>query len=179
MLSAEDIVNKQFTTKRDGYDPDDVDDFLDEVVKELRRIQIENDGLNQKLLASESRVAELQRSGGPIAASSAVLGGAETGTSSQLLQLARKLHDQHIQEGYAERDRIIEEGKNQVTRMLAEAELRQRNEINVLDQQRIGVEREIERLKDFEKEYRQHLRQHLEKQLADLANSGQESAGTF
>ncbi len=179
MLSAEDIVNKQFKTKRDGYDPDDVDDFLDEVVKELRRIQIENDGLNQKLLASESRVAELQRSGGPIVAANPIAGGAETGTSSQLLQLARKLHDQHIQEGYTERDRIIEEGKNHVTRMLAEAELRQRNEINVLDQQRIAVEREIERLKQFEKEYRQHLKQHLEKQLADLANSGQESANSF
>ena len=103
MLSAEDIVNKQFKTKRDGYDPDDVDDFLDEVVKELRRIQIENDGLNQKILASESRVAELQRSGGSLAASP-IVGTAETGTSSQLLQLARKLHDQHIQEGYTERD---------------------------------------------------------------------------
>jgi DivIVA domain-containing protein len=179
MLSAEDIVNKQFKTKRDGYDPDDVDDFLDEVVKELRRIQIENDGLSQKVLATESRVAELQRSGGPIAAASPIAGGAETGTTSQLLQLARKLHDQHIQEGYTERDRIIEEGKNHVTRMLAEAELRQRNEINVLDQQRIAVEREIERLKQFEKEYRQHLKQHLEKQLADLANSGQESANSF
>ncbi|CAB4590987.1 unannotated protein [freshwater metagenome] len=178
MLSAEDIVNKQFKTKRDGYDPDDVDDFLDEVVKELRRIQIENDGLNQKVLATESRVAELQRSGGPNAAGP-IVGTAETGTSSQLLQLARKLHDQHIQEGYTERDRIIEEGKNHVTRMLAEAELRQRNEINVLDQQRIAVEREIERLKQFEKEYRQHLKQHLEKQLADLANSGQESANSF
>ena len=63
--------------------------------------------------------------------------------------------------------------------MLAEAELRQRNEINVLDQQRIAVEREIERLKLFEKEYRQHLKKHLEKQLADLANSGQESAKPF
>jgi DivIVA domain-containing protein len=178
MLSAEDIVNKQFKTKRDGYDPDDVDDFLDEVVKELRRIQIENDGLNQKVLATESRVAELQRSGAPVA-SAPLVGTAETGTSSQLLQLARKLHDQHIQEGYTERDRIIEEGKNHVTRMLAEAELRQRNEINVLDQQRIAVEREIERLKQFEKEYRQHLKQHLEKQLADLANSGQESANSF
>ncbi len=178
MLSAEDIVNKQFKTKRDGYDPDDVDDFLDEVVKELRRIQIENDGLNRKVLATESRVAELQRTGG-YTATNPIVGTAETGTSSQLLQLARKLHDQHIQEGYSERDRIIEEGKNHVTRMLAEAELRQRNEINVLDQQRIAVEREIERLKDFEKEYRQHLKQHLEKQLADLANSGQESANSF
>ena len=179
MLSAEDIVNKQFKTKRDGYDPDDVDDFLDEVVKELRRIQQESDVVSQKLLAAESRIAELQRSGGPIAASSPVIAGADTGTSSQLLQLARKLHDQHIQEGFVERDRIIEEGKTQVTRMLAEAELRQRNEINVLDQQRIAVEREIDRLKQFEKEYRQHLKQHLEKQLADLANSGQESANNF
>jgi DivIVA domain-containing protein len=178
MLSAEDIVNKQFKTKRDGYDPDDVDDFLDEVVKELRRIQLDNESLNQKLLGAESRVAELQRSGGPIAAS-VPAASAESGTSSQLLQLARKLHDQHIQEGYVERDRIIEEGKNHVTRMLAEAELRQRSEINVLDQQRIGVEREIERLKQFEKEYRQHLKRHLEKQLADLANSGQESASSF
>jgi len=178
MLSAEDIVNKQFKTKRDGYDPDDVDDFLDEVVKELRRIQLDNESLNQKLLGAESRVAELQRSGG-LMASSVAVASAESGTSSQLLQLARKLHDQHIQEGYVERDRIIEEGKNHVTRMLAEAELRQRSEINVLDQQRIGVEREIERLKQFEKEYRQHLKRHLEKQLADLANSGQESASSF
>ncbi len=179
MVSAEEIVNKQFKTKRDGYDPDDVDDFLDEVVKELRRIQLENDGLNQKVLAAESRVAELQRSGGASPVATSISAAAETGTSSQLLQLARKLHDQHIQEGYTERDRIIEEGKNQVTRMLAEAELRQRNEINVLDQQRIAVEREIDRLKQFEKEYRQHLKQHLEKQLADLANSGQESANSF
>jgi DivIVA domain-containing protein len=98
MLSAEEIVNKQFKTKRDGYDPDDVDDFLDEVVKELRRIQIENDGLNQKILAAESRVAELQRSGSPLAATLPTSATAETGTSGQLLQLARKLHDQHIQE---------------------------------------------------------------------------------
>jgi len=179
MLSAEEIVNKQFKPKRDGYDPDDVDDFLDEVVKELRRIQIENDGLNQKILAAESRVSELQRSASPLAATLPTSTKAETGTSGQLLQLARKLHDQHIQEGYAERDRIIEEGKNQVTRMLAEAELRQRNEINVLDQQRIAVEREIERLKSFEREYRQHLQKYLEKQLADLTNSGQESANAF
>jgi DivIVA domain-containing protein len=171
MLSAEDIVNKQFKMKREGYDPDDVDDFLDEVVRELRRIQIENDGFSQKLLASESRVAELQRAGGSPVTATPLPSTAESGTSSQLLQLARKLHDQHIQEGQQERDRIIEEGKTQVTRMLAEAELRQRNEISVLDQQRIAVEREIDRLKQFEKDYRQQLRHHLEKQLADLEAS--------
>lgn len=179
-LSAEDIVNKQFTSTkfRDGYDPDEVDDYLDEVVKEYRAIQLENEELKRKIGAAESRLAEVQRSGGSLAAAT---GGesAETGTSSQMLQLARKLHDQHIDEGRQERERIVEEGRQQVARMLQEAELRQKNEINALDQQRIGVEREIERLKNFEKEYRSHLRQHLEKQLADLDTSGQESAKSF
>lgn len=179
-LSAEDIVNKQFTSTkfRDGYDPDEVDDYLDEVVKEFRAIQLENEELKRKIGASESRLAEVQRSGGSLAAATGGEG-AETGTSSQMLQLARKLHDQHIDEGRQERERIIEEGRQQVERMLQEAELRQKNEINALDQQRIGVEREIERLKNFEKEYRSHLRQHLEKQLADLDSSGQESAKSF
>ena len=178
MLSAEDIVNKQFKTKRDGYDPDDVDDFLDEVVKELRRIQIENDGLNQKVLATESRVAELQRSGGPIAAGP-IVGTAETGTSSQLLQLARKLHDQHIQEGLNERERIIEEGKAQVQRNIAEAEQRQKNEINELELQRVAIERRVEELKLFEKEYRTQLKQYLETSLNDLNASGQASAANY
>ena len=180
-LSAEDIVNKQFTSTkfRDGYDPDEVDDYLDEVVKEFRSLQIENDDLKRKNVAAEARLAEVQRSGGSVGVTTGTPEVAESGTSSQMLQLARKLHDQHIEEGRAERERLIEEGRQQVARMLQEAELRQRNEINTLDQERIGVEREIERLKNFEKEYRSHLRQHLEKQLADLASSGQESAKSF
>jgi vacuolar-type H+-ATPase subunit H len=89
------------------------------------------------------------------------------------------LHDQHVQEGLDERERIIEEGKAQAQRILAEAELRQRNEINELDQQRIGIERKIDELKQFEKEYRAHLKQYLETQLNDLNTSGQESAKNF
>ena len=56
-LSAEDIVNKQFTSTkfRDGYDPDEVDDYLDEVVKEYRAIQLENEELKRKIGAAESR----------------------------------------------------------------------------------------------------------------------------
>ena len=63
-LTAEDIVNKRFqsTKFREGYDQDEVDDFLDEVVVEMRRVLAENDDLTQKLAASEARIAELQRS---------------------------------------------------------------------------------------------------------------------
>ncbi|MEZ7976463.1 MAG: DivIVA domain-containing protein, partial [Pontimonas sp.] len=44
-ITPEDIVNKRFqsTKFREGYDQDEVDDFLDEVVLEMRRLVRENE----------------------------------------------------------------------------------------------------------------------------------------
>lgn len=65
-LTPEQVVEKRFqaTKFREGYDQDEVDDFLDEVVNELRRLTTENDELRAKLAACERRVGELSRSGG-------------------------------------------------------------------------------------------------------------------
>src|SRR3954451_19165055 len=65
-LNPEEVVNKRFspTKFRQGYDEEEVDEFLDEVVAELRRLNAENDELRAKLSACESRVAELSRNGG-------------------------------------------------------------------------------------------------------------------
>ncbi|BCT75948.1 cell division protein DivIVA [Sinomonas cyclohexanicum] len=63
-LTPEDVVNKRFqpTKFREGYDQDEVDDFLDEIVIELRRLNQENDELRKK-------VAELSgKQGAPQAA---------------------------------------------------------------------------------------------------------------
>lgn len=62
-LTPEDVINKRFqpTKFREGYDQDEVDDFLDEIVTELRRLNQENDELRQKLSASEAKVSELSR----------------------------------------------------------------------------------------------------------------------
>ena len=62
-LTPEDVVNKRFqaTKFREGYDQDEVDDFLDEVVNELRRLGEENEELRSKLGACERRVGELSR----------------------------------------------------------------------------------------------------------------------
>ncbi|MBX9246522.1 DivIVA domain-containing protein [Actinotalea ferrariae] len=66
LLTADDVLNKKFqaTKFREGYDQDEVDDFLDEVVNTLRAVTAENDELKAKLAAAERRVAELSRSGG-------------------------------------------------------------------------------------------------------------------
>lgn len=50
-LTPEDVVNKRFqpTKFREGYDQDEVDDFLDEIVVELRRLTQENEQLRQRV----------------------------------------------------------------------------------------------------------------------------------
>jgi DivIVA domain-containing protein len=55
-LTPEDVVNKRFqpTKFREGYDQDEVDDFLDEIVVELRRLNQENEELRKKLAAATS-----------------------------------------------------------------------------------------------------------------------------
>ena len=70
LLTADDVLNKKFqsTKFREGYDQDEVDDFLDEVVNTLREVQNENDDLKTKLAAAERRIAELSRGGAPASA---------------------------------------------------------------------------------------------------------------
>src|SRR5699024_4943614 len=69
LLTADDVLNKKFqpTKFREGYDQDEVDDFLDEVVNTLRVVGSENEELKAKLEAAEQRVAELSSGGAPAA----------------------------------------------------------------------------------------------------------------
>jgi DivIVA domain-containing protein len=64
-LSPDEVVNKRFsaTKFRQGYDEEEVDEFLDEVVAELRRLTSDNEDLKSKLSACERRVSELSRGG--------------------------------------------------------------------------------------------------------------------
>jgi DivIVA domain-containing protein len=190
-LTPEDVVNKRFqpTKFREGYDQDEVDDFLDEVVVELRRLNQENEELRQRLVASDSRISELQRSGAvpaaqqpsftqqpePVAAPVAAPAYAESdansvdpGNTNNLLQLARRLHEEHVREGVEKRDALIAEGHATAARVVGEAETRQRAQLGALDQERQQLEHRIEELRNFEREYRQKLKGYIEGQLREL-----------
>ena len=204
-LTPEDVVNKRFqpTKFREGYDQDEVDDFLDEVVVELRRLNQENEELRQRLIASDSRIAELQRSGGsagapaqapaaetvaqPVAAQpeapaqpgyGATPGLDETGSTNNLLQLARRLHEEHVREGIEKRDALIAEGHATAARVVGEAEAQQREQIGALEQERTVLENAIEELRDFEREYRQKLKSYIEEQLSELENAAPINSGS-
>jgi DivIVA domain-containing protein len=198
-LTPEDVVNKRFqpTKFREGYDQDEVDDFLDEVVVELRRLNQENDELKQRLAAADSRVAELQRSGSsapaapapapvaapvaapaPVSAPTSAMPVAaaapvdETQSTNNLLQLARRLHEEHVAEGKAKRDELIADGHATAARLVAEAETKQKEQIAALDKQRVALEGKIDELRTFERDYRAKLKSYIEGQLRDLDATG-------
>ncbi|PJJ55085.1 DivIVA domain-containing protein [Compostimonas suwonensis] len=197
-LTPEDVVNKRFqpTKFREGYDQDEVDDFLDEVVVELRRLNQENEELRQRLVASDSRISELQRSAGqpslaseqaaPVAApvapqpptaalsypTAAPAEVADSTSTNNLLQLARRLHDEHVREGIEKRDALIAEGHATAARVVAEAEAKQRTQLTALDQERSALEGRIDELRNFERDYRQKLKGYIEGQLRELDSTG-------
>jgi DivIVA domain-containing protein len=194
-LTPEDVVNKRFqaTKFREGYDQDEVDDFLDEVVNELRRLTEENDDLRGKLTSCERRVGELSRATvaregsddapttvtppvpvapapEPIrpAAQLEAVGGQGPEAAAGMLALAQKLHDEYVRNGEQQRDRIVTEAREHATRLVREAEEKQRQTLGSLEQERSLLERKIDELRAFEREYRSRLKSYLEGQLREL-----------
>jgi DivIVA domain-containing protein len=212
-LTPEDVVNKRFnpTKFREGYDQDEVDDFLDEVVVELRRLNQENEELRQRLVASENRIQELQRAAAQAQAQPAPAQPApepavaaapapapafapqppafdanamDPGNTNNLLQLARRLHEEHVREGMEKRDALIAEGHATAARLVSEAEQTQRERLaaieqerSALEQQRAELEREVEELQIFEREYRAKLKAYIEGQLRELEANNALTAG--
>src|SRR6478736_4535594 len=202
-LTPEDVVNKRFqaTKFREGYDQDEVDDFLDEVVVELRRLNQENEELRQRLAAAEARGAGADSSrNAPAPAPSAPTPAPATAyaepaappptvavptqqatpqseideqtSTTNLLQLARRLHEEHVREGVEKRDALIAEGHATAARVVAEAEAKSRAQMNILDAERQGLETRIDELRNFERDYRSKLKNYIEGQLRELDASG-------
>jgi DivIVA domain-containing protein len=191
-LTPEDVVNKKFqpTKFREGYDQDEVDEFLDEIIVEFRRLSQENEDLRQRLLASDGRIAELQRTPGALAGTltspssdvatsitnpgaafpeaMAEATAADPNNTNNLLQLARKLHDEHVREGIAKRDALIAEGQATAARLLRESEAQQRSEISRLEQEKALLEHAIQELRQYEHNYRGNIRNFIEAQLREL-----------
>ena len=182
-LTPEDIVNKRFqsTKFREGYDQDEVDDFLDEVVVEMRRVSEENAQLKTELQAAEARIAELQRAGGsatpaaPVSTTSMDDPIDAEGTTN-LLQLARRLHEEHVREGIQKRDELIAEGHSQAARIVSLAEAEHQRRVAEYKREQQAVEKKVESLREFEREYRQSLRGFIEGQLSTLEHTGIETS---
>jgi cell division initiation protein len=173
-LLPEDVVNKRFqqTKFREGYDQDEVDDFLDEIVVELRRVTAENDDLRSKLEAAEARL-EGGDSAAPARPASTpapavVDDSSATASANDLLTLARRLHEEHVREGVEKRDALIAEGHETATRLVSEAEATVKAQLSSLETEKAALKGSIAELTGFEKEYREKLRGFISTQLLEL-----------
>ena len=180
-LTPEDIVNKRFQSSkllREGYDQDEVDDFLDEVVVEMRALVAERDSLKARLEAAEQNAgAEAPVVPAPVPAAAATVAETapstqdileETQSSNSMLVLARRLHEEHVREGIERRDALIAEAHENAARIISDAETTANEQITAYNIQIADLETKVTELRAFESEYRRHLRTYIEGQLKDL-----------
>ncbi|MFF0910365.1 DivIVA domain-containing protein [Microbacterium enclense] len=197
-LTPDDVVTKQFQHVRfkEGFDPDEVDDFLDEIVVEWRKTIAENEELKAKLAtyengeaapaaaaapAAEEPAAEEPAAEAPAAAAPAPAAEPDTApaaASAGIIELAQRLHDEHVAEGKAQRDQLISEAQAQAASIVAEAEQKGREERARLEKERTTLEGRITELRTFERDYRAQLRSYIEGQLRDLDTSASTSGST-
>lgn len=192
-LTPDDVVTKQFQHVRfkEGFDPDEVDDFLDEIVVEWRKTIAENEELKAKLAAYESGETPAAEAPAetvvsevpapvetPAPTPAPAAGGDPAAASAGIIELAQRLHDEHVAEGKAQRDQLISEAQTRAAAIVAEAEAKGRDEIARLEKERAALEARISELNTFERDYRAQLRSYIEGKLRDLDTTATPSGST-
>lgn len=184
-LTAEDILNQKFaiTKFRDGYDLDQVDDFLDLVAQEFTAFEAVKAELEEKVAELTEQLEECRAAAkaAPVAASveapesepqaAQEVASPDAVKSSAMLQLALELHDKYVNEGQTKRDELIAEGERSAKELVSEAETQRANVLEDLNTRRLELQNRINELRDFEGEYRTTLRSYIEAQLRTLDTS--------
>ena len=166
LLTTEDVLNKkfQYVKFREGYDQDEVDEFLDEVVSTIYSLQMENQDLKEKLEAAERRVAELSNSDytpaetpAPVAApavetpapAAALTGPQDAESATSMLALAQRVHDEYVRDGEEQSAKIIAEANAEREKIIADAQTQKDSLLSQLDQERELLENKIKGLRTF------------------------------
>jgi DivIVA domain-containing protein len=176
-LSPQRIRDTHFKTARRGYDPAEVDAFIEEAAAALESAQNEATAMEARARAAVARLQELSQGASepaePAPAEPVVHAGVdEAETISRTLLLAQRTADTTIAEARAEADRVLDEARQQAdgqldgaraeaTRVLDEAKADARR---AGEAERVQVEGEVQALlarRDFLESDVDHLEQHI------------------
>ena len=186
-LTPDDLLTKRFeeTRFRDGYDQDEVDDFLDLVANDWRSVIAERDALKE-----ENEQLKAQISGGaaeaaapsapaPIDSAPAAPESAEgqqasapegadyqpsADSSVSLLAMAQRLHDELVTEGETKRDSLVSEGEQQRDELISTAQ----NEAKRLEDQALARSEELQQQFETQKASLEQQRSDLQEKIDEL-----------
>jgi len=129
-IMTDDVISKNFTATqlRRGYDEQEVDDFLDKIPVDLRRLTSDNDDLSERIPPEAAERARAATEAADEIAKSALAAGvpaaAGLDSAAGVLVLAQKLHDEYVCEGQNTRERLISEGQSRHDQVVGEATAR-------------------------------------------------------
>ena len=163
------IEEKEFKTKMRGYDPVEVDEFLDEICDEMVALQEEIATLNQRL-SQASHVGGYAPAAVPAPAPIPVpapvaakpvqepVSQKQTEEASEaaqkLLARAQKLYDETIAEAKAEAKEILDGANSRASQ-----------DIDALEEEKNALQQEVDMLKAAAKDYRERFQRLIDDQM--------------
>ena len=171
VITPEDLITKSFkiVTEEAGYDRNEVDDFLDELVVELRALYSERDALERQVEQLSANAPDSPAAAVAPAQSSAAPAAAPQDAAA-LLAMAQKVHDDYVAQGEKAKAELIEEAEKKADAMVSEAQQQREEVLSRLTDEKEELEIAVEALRGFESRYRSKLLQHLDAQVQELKN---------
>ena len=170
-ITPEDLITKSFkvVTEESGYDRNEVDDFLDELVVELRALYSERDALERQVEQLSANAPDSPAAAVAPAQSSAAPAAAPQDAAA-LLAMAQKVHDDYVAQGEKAKAELLEEAERKADAMVSEAQQQREEILSRLTDEKEELEIAVEALRGFESRYRSKLLQHLDAQVQELKN---------
>ena len=170
-ITPEDLITKSFkiVTEEAGYDRNEVDDFLDELVVELRALYSERDALERQVEQLSANAPDSPAAAAAPAQSSAAPAAAHQDAAA-LLAMAQRVHDDYVAQGEKAKAELLEEAEKKADAMVSEAQQQREEVLSRLTDEKEELEIAVEALRGFESRYRSKLLQHLDAQVQELKN---------
>ncbi|QXW98768.1 DivIVA domain-containing protein [Rothia mucilaginosa] len=169
-ITPEDLITKSFkiVTEESGYDRNEVDDFLDELVVELRALYSDRDALERQVEQLSANAPDSPAAAVAPAQSSPA--SAAPQDAAALLAMAQKVHDDYVAQGEKAKAELLEEAERKADAMVSEAQQQREEVLSRLTDEKEELEIAVEALRGFESRYRSKLLQHLDAQVQELKN---------
>lgn len=165
-ITVEMIEQKEFKQKVRGYDPDEVDAFLDDICDELIALQDEIDALNLKINQLQSAgpaKAQAVPAAAPVEApkprvQASAVSDADTESLKAILLNAQKVSDQTIKDAQERAEIILEKARAEAGKKLSG-----------LEEEHEMLQEQVETLRQAARDYRDRFNQLIDDQKHLLA----------